>query len=189
MRVGPDLDRASDEGGAGVWIAPGTVLTCAHVVPLGLNSKVKLGWSDITLVGTVVDDVPTERKDNLWSFPDLAIVTVEDTVEHPCAWLSEAPPGRELIAFGHSDALGEGLRPARLEGWRGGAREFGAGRLWQFKGNEVTAGMSGGPVLDVESGAVCGIVSAQSGRTPVTTSRSLRGTRYAGYRPYAHVVV
>ncbi len=36
---------------------------------------------------------------------------------------------------------------------RGGSHGFGAGQLWQFKGNELVSGMSGGPVLDLANGA------------------------------------
>lgn len=163
MRIGTDLADACDEGGSGVWIAPGVVLSCAHVVPSGLDSKVEVGWAGKVLSGTVIDHVPAESQEALWSFPDLAIIMVADVPEHPCAWLSEALPGRELVAFGHSSALGEGLRPATVEGLRGGVHDFGAGRVWQFKGNEIAGGMSGGPVLDVASGAICGIVTVTIG--------------------------
>jgi hypothetical protein len=69
----------------------------------------------------------------------------------------------DLVAFGHSAALGGGLQEADIEGWRGGSHAFGEGRFWQLKGNELVAGMSGGPVLDLSSGAVCGIVTVTIG--------------------------
>ena len=67
------------------------------------------------------------------------------------------------LAFGHSAALGEGLQHAEIEGRRGGSHGFGGGRFWQFKGNELVSGMSGGPVLDLSRGAVCGIVTVTIG--------------------------
>jgi hypothetical protein len=163
VRIGIDIAGAPDEGGSGVWIAPGTVLTCAHVVPGGLDSRVQVGWREHVLSGTVTDHVPDTLGGGLWPYPDLAVITVEYAPQHPCAWLTEAAPMRELVAFGHSAALGEGLQEAEVEGWWGGRHRFGEGRFWQFKGNELVPGMSGGPVLDLSSGAVCGILSATIG--------------------------
>ena len=163
VRLGVDIAGAPDEGGSGVWIAPGTVLTCAHVVPAGRNSKVQVGWRGFTLDGTVTDQVPGTSDGDLWPYPDIAVVVVEDTPQHPCAWLSETAPMNKLLAFGHSAALGEGLQPAEIEGRRGGSHGFGDGRFLQFKGNELVSGMSGGPVLDPSSGAVCGIVTVTIG--------------------------
>jgi hypothetical protein len=163
VRIGTDIAGAPDEGGSGVWIAPGTVLTCAHVVPAGPNSKVQVGWREQIHTGTVSDQIPDTPADGLWPYPDLAVIVVENAPQHPCAWLSEAAPVRDLIAFGHSAALGEGLQPAEVVGWRGGSHVYGEGLFWQFKGNELVSGMSGGPVLDLASSAVCGIVSVSLG--------------------------
>ena len=163
VRIGIDIVSAPEEGGSGVWIAPGTVLTCAHVIPAGRNSKVQIGWREHVLIGTVTDQVPSKPRGNLWPYPDLAVVVVDDAPEHPCAWLSEAPPIRDLVAFGHSAALDEGLRQADILVRWGGSHAFGEGRFWQFKGNELVYGMSGGPVLDLSTGAVCGIVTVTIG--------------------------
>jgi hypothetical protein len=69
----------------------------------------------------------------------------------------------KLLAFGHSGELGKGLQPAEIEGWRGGSHGPEGGRFWQFKGNEMVPGMSGGPVLELSTGAVCGIVTMTIG--------------------------
>jgi hypothetical protein len=161
VRVGTDI--AADGGGSGVWVAPDTVLTCAHVVPSGRVSKVRVGWREHVLTGTVTDHVPGPPHGGLWLYPDLAVIVVDGAPEHPCAWLSEAAPVRDLVLFGHSAELGEGLKQADIVVWWGGSHQFGDGQLWQFKGNELVRGMSGGPVLDLFTGAVCGIVSVTSG--------------------------
>src|SRR5208282_4490724 len=80
-----------------------------------------------------------------------------------CVWLSESAPIRDLVAFGHSAALGEGLQQAEIVVQWGGSHAFGEGRFWQFKGNELVSGMSGGPVLDLSTGAVAGIVTVTIG--------------------------
>lgn len=163
VRIGVDIVGAPYEGGSGVWIAPGTILTCAHVVPGGRNSKVQVGWQGHVLIGTVSDQAPDSPAEGLWPYPDLAIIAVDNAPEHPCAWLSEAAPVRDLIAFGHSATLGEGLKQAEIIGWSGGSHAYGSGKFWQFKGNELVPGMSGGPVLDLATGAVCGLLSVAIG--------------------------
>jgi vWA-MoxR associated protein C-terminal domain/Trypsin-like peptidase domain len=163
VRIGTDLADAPDEGGSGVWIAPGMALTCAHVLPGGLHSKVQVGWRDHVVTGTVTDLVPDTPAGGLWPYPDLAIISVENPPQHPCAWLSETAPAGSLAAFGHSAALGEGLQQIETIGTLGGSHAFGGGRFWQFKGNELVSGMSGGPVLDLASGSICGLVSATIG--------------------------
>ncbi|MEU1969689.1 trypsin-like peptidase domain-containing protein [Micromonospora sediminicola] len=162
VRVGSGPVAASIEGGSGVWVAPGFVVTCAHLVPDGADSAVEVRWRDQVLRGTVTDQVPAEPGHlGLWAYPDLALVEVADPPEHPCAWLSESVPhdAAPLTAFGHSAKLGEGLRPAAVEGRFSGWHLFGHGRNWQFTGNEIAPGMSGGPVLDTRGGAVCAIVT------------------------------
>ena len=165
VRLGADLLDAPEDGGSGVWIAPGLVLTCAHVVPAGRGSDVQIGWSGGTLTGSVIDHVPNPEQDHPWPFPDLALVSVPDAPPHPCAWLSESVPidGAPLVAFGHSAHLGHGLQQSSVEGHLSGWHRFGDGRFWQFKGNELVSGMSGGPVLDLAGGAVCAIVTTTIG--------------------------
>jgi hypothetical protein len=161
VRVARNLSNPLVESGSGFWIAPALVLTCAHVVPAGPGVTVEVGWDEHVLAGMVTDQLPAAGGVGLWPFPDLAIVQVSDSPDHPCVWLSEHVPtdGAALAAFGHSGAMGEGLQQARIDGRLSGWHSFGEGRFWQFKGNELVAGMSGGPVLDLAAGVVCGLVT------------------------------
>ncbi|GIH25083.1 hypothetical protein Aph01nite_33930 [Acrocarpospora phusangensis] len=166
VRLGADLGAAPGSGGSGVWIAPGIVLTCAHVVPAGVGSAIQVAWSGRALTGTVTDQLPGGPSDGgLWPFPDLAVVAVADAPDHPCVRLSEAVPvdRARLVAFGHSATLDEGLRPTAVEGRMSGWHAFGDGRMWQFKENELVEGMSGGPVLDLASGMVCAVTATSLG--------------------------
>ncbi len=144
VRLGRDLEDAPDEGGSGAWIAPGIILTCAHVVPGGVGSSVQVRWAGHTMNGIVTDQQPHGPGEGaLWPFPDLAVVAVEDknAKGHPCVRLSEAVPvdSARLVAFGHSAILNEGLRPTAVEGRMSGWHTFGDWRLWQFKENELCA--------------------------------------------------
>ncbi|MBQ1019820.1 trypsin-like peptidase domain-containing protein [Micromonospora sp. D93] len=163
VRIGTSLREAHDEGGSGVWIAPGVVLTCAHVVRGGLATDVEVGWGAHILRGRVTDHTPNESVTDLWSYPDLAVIEVADAPSHPCAWLTETPPIEQLTAFGHAASLGDGLKPLSVIGRCGGTYFFGSGQFAKFSGNEVVPGMSGGPVLDLQQGAVCGIMSSTLG--------------------------
>ncbi|GGN76695.1 hypothetical protein GCM10010112_49110 [Actinoplanes lobatus] len=148
--------------GSGVWIAPGVLLTCAHVVPDGTGSPVTMTWDGQSLSGTVTEHTPNTSFDDVWTFPDLAIVTVTDPPAHPCAWLSDDEPseGADVVALGHSDELDGVLRPSVKDGQVRGYHQVETGRLWLFKANEVRSGMSGGPVLDLATGAICAIVKS-----------------------------
>lgn len=154
--------RESDGGaGSGVWVSQDTILTCAHVVPNGIGSAVDVVWEGHSLVGVVSEHSPNlSPPGEVWSYPDLAIITVDEPVEHPCAWLVETDvvPGAQLIAIGHSTQLQGKLSPAVVQGRYSGHHTFGRGKLWQFKSNEIRGGMSGGPVLDPATGAVCALV-------------------------------
>lgn len=159
------LSQETAGAGSGVWVAPGVLLTCAHVVPYGSRSRVTVDWEDQRLCGTVSAHVPNPDQAGLWPYPDLAIVEVTDAPPHPCAWLSERRPAHNsmLLALGYSAQLGEGLRRHCAGARFTGEHEFGFGTYWQVKGNEFVEGMSGGPVIDVATGAVCAVMTTTLG--------------------------
>jgi hypothetical protein len=161
--VGRPNQRNGPGGGSGVWIGPDAVLTCAHVVPDEPASPILIGWNGSHYTGVVAERQPPAGRGRLWPFPDLAIVRVAvgPMLTHACAWLDEEPEvvGTRVMAFGHSAVLSDALAPDRVAGHIMGFPSFDTGRLWRFSDNEVAPGMSGGPVLNLDTGAVCGIVS------------------------------
>lgn len=164
VRVGHDLVGAPRSGGSGVWVSPDTVLTCAHVVPEGMNATVDLIWQGHRVRGVVVEHAGTWA--SIWTYPDLAVIRTSDTVpQHPCVWLAETQPPMEaaLLVIGHSDPLNEGFQPTSVQGHLRGKVAFGDGWLWQFKSNEMRSGMSGGPILDLAAGAVCALAKTTLG--------------------------
>ncbi|MGH4029072.1 trypsin-like peptidase domain-containing protein [Actinomycetota bacterium Odt1-20B] len=150
--------------GSGFFIAPGWLLTCAHVVgkgggPVWRNEHaVGVTWEGGTTTGKVVLAKPrpeqrTPGRPN-WDFPDLALVEVPAAMDASCVWLSERPPTipGPISSYGWSMETGElALRQALGEshGLDGEAVLFGGSRL--------VDGASGGPVVDLASGAVIGL--------------------------------
>jgi len=75
--------------------------------------------------------------------------------DNPCVLLYGAVEPRDfLYSFGYSDTEPEGASTSfESEGWAGGQLE----RL-KFKQGQAPPGMSGSPLLNWETGGVCGIV-------------------------------
>ena len=91
-------------------MAPGVVLTCAHVVPEGLGAKVQVASAGRYLSGEVIAHTPTASA-ALWGYPDLALIEVNEAPSgHPCVLLAELELARnsEAIVFGHSEGGREG---------------------------------------------------------------------------------
>ncbi|MEU2229569.1 trypsin-like peptidase domain-containing protein [Streptomyces vietnamensis] len=177
--------------GTGFFIAPGWVLTCAHVVAEGGSAVWKrkpvvgITWEDgkttRETTGTVVLALPLpdrpEDPPDRWAFPDIALISVPGTGKASCVRLSERPTVRPTV------------RPIRvsLHGWSRETGELGVRTVHgEMNGSDgqalVTdvmpvAGCSGGPVVDRDQGAVVGINKGR-GRdggavVPVTALRRL----------------
>ncbi|MFJ6794427.1 trypsin-like peptidase domain-containing protein [Streptomyces sp. NPDC091268] len=169
--------------GSGFFIAPGWVLTCAHVVGEG-GAAVRLVGREVGITfpsgnsagngsatGTVagrVDCVLPERLESrrpgrraLWDLPDLALVRVLAPVSHACVWLTDRPRPRlaEVAYFGCTEDLGTPEITGRISRLRGSAGNGAAIRLGGE--DEIEPGMSGGPVVDLDTGEVVGVVKAR----------------------------
>ncbi|MCD2464456.1 MULTISPECIES: trypsin-like peptidase domain-containing protein [unclassified Streptomyces] len=174
--------------GTGFFIAPGWVLTCAHVVAEGGSAvwrsepAVGITWEDgktsRETTGTVVLALPRpDRPDDppdRWAFPDIALVRVPGALKASCVRLGERPP----------------VPPASvgLHGWSRETGELGIrhvhGTLIGTDGKALITdwvmpveGCSGGPVVDHQQGAVVGLNKGR-GRdggavVPVTALRRL----------------
>lgn len=174
--------------GTGYFIAPGWVLTCAHVVAKGgsavWRSEPALGitWAGGRTTGRVVLAKPRpatpETEPASWSFPDLALVRVEGAEDAVCVRLSERPPATPtaIRLYGWSYRTGE---PAVLSL---------SGEVRGSEGKALlldavpTEGCSGGPVVDLGRGTVIGVVKgrardgqgpAQGAATSLTSLREL----------------
>ncbi|MFI9151887.1 trypsin-like peptidase domain-containing protein [Streptomyces sp. NPDC053367] len=150
--------------GSGFFVAPGWLLTCAHVVAEGGaavwrgESAVGVTWQGGFTTGEVVlakprpEDADAGRRH--WDFPDVALVRVPDAVDARCVWLSDRAPvlGTPVSLHGWSRQTGElGVRDVtgEIQGVDDRALVLGGGRL--------VDGVSGGPVVDLRHGALVGM--------------------------------
>jgi tetratricopeptide (TPR) repeat protein len=163
--------RQEGGSGSGVLVAPGWVLTCAHVVRsdsdvlVGLHPEARSGGSyaeaDRSVTGTVTHSSPT-RSDHspsaFWPFPDLALVRIPHE-DHIFAPLSEVPFGSVSDGI---HAWGFGLReddrtspgvPGQYQ-WAG---QDGDGML-QLQAGHAPRGISGAPIVST-TGGVFGLIS------------------------------
>ncbi|MFK0120048.1 trypsin-like peptidase domain-containing protein [Streptomyces sp. NPDC090994] len=149
--------------GSGFFAAPGYVVTCAHVAGSEAGAAVKVHWGTTELAGKVVAASPPPARGGLWPYPDLAIVRLTDPpAGHPCAWLADRYPlgGSPLTAVGYSDTYRTVAEPLTSAFAYQGDQTLDGGRMLRLKQDEVTGGMSGGPVLDLDAGGVCAVVKA-----------------------------
>ncbi|MET9763588.1 SAV_2336 N-terminal domain-related protein [Streptomyces sp. NPDC006372] len=142
--------------GAGFFVAPGRVVTCAHVVtPSG---AARPGVSIVTWDGRRFD---AERADALNNPGDgLAVLKVPDATDAECLWISDLPPHTHDEVVMLNSALGgveEGhfIRAVMTDRHRERPNEW----LLGLSGQVLSAGSSGSPVVDLREGAVVGVVS------------------------------
>ncbi|MFI9242933.1 trypsin-like peptidase domain-containing protein [Streptomyces sp. NPDC053086] len=186
--------------GSGFFIAPGWLLTCAHVVGKGGaavcrgESALSVTWQERTAVGaweprsgtgTAVVVVPRPEgagpARDPWPFPDLALVRVTGADQVRCLWLGdrEAGPRTSLGLYGWSVQTGElGIRHGTGELAGSDARAL------LLAGSLPIGGLSGGPVLDLRQGAVIGVIKGRRREegvaVPVTALYELLDSREAG---------
>jgi TIR domain/Trypsin-like peptidase domain/Predicted nucleotide-binding protein containing TIR-like domain len=159
-------------GGSGFFVAPGVIVSCAHVVALpdGVAAEtVTVEWEGISLVGRVSAVVPAaDGIPGMWPLPDLSVIEVDVPPQgHPWVILGDLPKAKspEVYLSGFSDVYGEGTALFQTMSCRlDGAQDLATGRVWRIANCEIAPGMSGGPVLDLRSGVVCAITVAT--RTP-----------------------
>jgi hypothetical protein len=137
--------------GTGFFVAPGGILTCAHVVQSALksNTPIEVSWNNQTTIAQIQGLRGV-------SSSDLALLRV-NLSNHPCILLHDGvEPFGELYSYGYSGDESEGASTTfSCEGWAGERQE-----LLKFKLGRARPGMSGSPLLSVDSGCVCGMVQS-----------------------------
>ena len=154
--------------GTGFFVAPGKVLTCAHVA--GDSAGLIVRWErdgqpprDVPVLGrpVVLADLgrPIPALDA--GYPDLAVLDVAALESHPCVGIDVHWPDRQdqFQVFGYPREGGaEQLTPARLT-YRG-AHGTAPVAFLDLASDTIKPGMSGAAVLSLRTGGVCGVVAA-----------------------------
>ncbi|HKV60155.1 MAG TPA: trypsin-like peptidase domain-containing protein [Ktedonobacteraceae bacterium] len=159
------LTNKTNERGTGFFVAPGTILTCAHVIENAHTNKAPLlvSWEGQTFTASI-----EQFSDK--AYPDLALLKIDHSLQHPCVYLHEdAQTDDKLYSFGYTDNYPDG-DPATFvcEGFTSGAQP-----LIRFKFGEVRAGLSGGPLLNERTGSVCGVVKRTRGSDTIMGGRAI----------------
>ncbi|MGH8895498.1 MAG: trypsin-like peptidase domain-containing protein [Egibacteraceae bacterium] len=156
--------------GTGFFVAPGRVLTCAHVVARAVRegAPVSVVWQAATFPAEVLKVLPKVTDASPYPYPDTALLSVE-CGRHPCVELGVGepelgPPPDSLWAYGFTKELdGACVRgtPASFayEGPVPDPIPDEDGPRLQLKAAKVVPGMSGAPLLNWRTGQVCGIVT------------------------------
>ncbi|MGC1396185.1 MAG: tetratricopeptide repeat-containing serine protease family protein [Coleofasciculaceae cyanobacterium] len=138
--------------GTGFFVAPGLILTCAHVVREAKGEPVQVRWQNQENWGQAV----VER-----SLPDpydlaLLRVTLPADANPPCVYLDKVIESRdELYLFGYPD---EGDRQGEPRTFNCDGKTGSEIPSILFNLGQVRPGMSGSPLLNQRTGKVCGIV-------------------------------
>jgi tetratricopeptide (TPR) repeat protein len=154
--------------GAGFFVAPGLVITCEHVIAGG--EPVTVRWErdrrppiEVRAAGPPLvvtgrgRPIPALESD----YPDIAVLQVEGIAGHPCVLLEEGwpEPGDEFQIFGYPAEGGAALLTPAMLSYRG--LHGTVPMVFADLGSDtIKPGMSGAGLLNLSTGAVCGIVTA-----------------------------
>lgn len=165
--------------GTGFFVAPGLVMTCAHVVRGAKDKQVKVHWPKATLdYAAETLKIADDRKTL-----DVALIKLESSFPiHPCVYLDEAihdneqdlRPGDSLFSYGYLQNYENAAGVVGVSEWYTGDTP----PLIKFQGGEIQAGISGAALLNLRTGKVIGIVKETrsanfpigGGAVPITTA-------------------
>ena len=154
--------------GAGFLVAPRMVLTCAHVI--GDNTALVVRWErdgqpvlEARVSGRIVVLADRGRPIRALDadYPDIAVLEIDGLGHHPCVGIDNEWPLQEdsFQVYGYPEEGGAvQLTPARLtyRGMHGTSPTI----YLDLASDKIKPGMSGAALLNLRSGAVCGVVVA-----------------------------
>jgi formylglycine-generating enzyme required for sulfatase activity len=177
--------RIKGQRGTGFFVAPGKILTCAHVLGIktATEQEVSIDWKGQAHRGVVKKIFPEPCPSND-IYPDIALIEIECR-EHPYVLLgTDCKIGDKLFCWGFSD-----LRPGgeSCEGiYEGEARYLDdQPETWllKFKTTQVLPGMSGAPLLNHRTREVCGMVKRTRDATTDLGGLAVRAETIYKYLP------
>ncbi|MFF3372891.1 trypsin-like peptidase domain-containing protein [Streptomyces sp. NPDC002680] len=182
VRIGPE-NEPDKLWGSGFFVAPGWVLSCAHVLPLTADPE-DVGSLRVRVRGYGGLDVrarPAYWLGGTDSEQDLVLIRLTENVAHTCVRLTDRydAPQSAVTAYGWYP-LADGA-PQR---WKGETVCNGkvAHALTLGPTVEIPRGASGGPLLDRGRGLVVGVVKARRPQKDgglAVAATALRGFRHA----------
>jgi tetratricopeptide (TPR) repeat protein len=144
-----ELTTTKNDRGTGFFVAPGKIITCAHVVNKTQANEIKIRWGEHNITAS---NLSLPKDENI----DLVIldILIGETDCYPCVYLgAEANSYDKLYSYGYptpahdGDSMGctcTGLSDA--------------GRILTLTGHDIRPGFSGAPLLNKNTKKVCGIV-------------------------------
>ncbi|MFD4655791.1 trypsin-like peptidase domain-containing protein [Kitasatospora sp. NPDC058444] len=162
MRCLVRLTAPGAPGGTGFFVAPGRVLTCAHVVAAAQSPEVRVAHLDGEFTGRIAALHPPERGSGaLYPFPDLAVIEVAIPGAE-CVLLDQELPGLEdrLHCLGFTGIFSGQPPTAEPATFTfEGTHDTGDGQLLKLgAGSHASPGMSGAPLMNLRTHRVCGVV-------------------------------
>ncbi len=156
--------------GSGFFVTPTEVLTCAHVIHA--SDAVTVEWDGGGSAAVIVDKLPPldsgDPRERFFPFPDVALLRVTDPADRqPCVLLEPALPATvspaavlRLAAWTADEYAPDSvvLTSATFE-YEGPLLPDG-GHLLKLKNGQVAHGFSGGPLLNMRTGGVCGLMDS-----------------------------
>ena len=145
--------KAEGKSGTGFFVAPGLILTCAHVVTEGDERKpieaIKAYWQNIEYTAFVAQ-LPVDLN------VDLALLQLEQSRSNNlCVFLDESiNNGDSLYSFGYTDDYPNGDPRNFIYTDLTGDNP----PLMTFGNEQVQPGFSGAPLLNQRTGKVCGLI-------------------------------
>jgi len=148
--------------GTGFFVAPGTILSCAHVVKLAQEAgkSVTAYWNGQSYTASIERYLAETHPELQMLYPDLALLKVDKLSDHPCVYLhEEAHLGDKFYSYGYiDDYKGGDSSTFENEGWTDERK-----LLLKLKAGQAQAGLSGSPVLNLRTGGVCGVMKRSRG--------------------------
>ena len=148
-----------NDWGTGFFVGEGAILTCAHVVnAVEVGDTVKFVWQDQEHDATIAQKIPATQA-------DVALLRfVPFSSNLPCVCLGETANVRQQVyTYGFPNDFQAGGFPAtgQLDGQ---GQDIDGAEILAFSPMRVKPGRSGSPLLNLDTGYVCGIIKLTQGQ-------------------------
>lgn len=150
---------AAGELGTGFFVAPGLIMTCFHVIANAREtSRGIYVWrteeAQEKKYTATIEKLPADT-----TKVDLAVLRLEGIIEHPCVEidLKDLTIADKLYAFGYTRI---GLTNPKIQGEPVTLEYEGldSDLLIKLKSGQVVPGLSGSPLLNLDTGKICGVL-------------------------------